>query len=55
MNIDFRLIFIYIWLVFSCYKMVDNREKKDVCGVVMWATFYLVASINYCYCYYYMI
>lgn len=47
MNFDFRIILIDIWLIFSCYKMIDNREKKDIYGVIMWATFYLVASIAY--------
>ena len=49
MNFDFRIIFIDIWMIFSCYRMIDNREKKDICGVVMWATCYLVASITNCF------
>lgn len=47
MNFDFRPIICNIWIVFSCYRMLVNRENKDICGVVMWATFYLVAFITF--------
>lgn len=46
---NFRIIFLYIWLIFSCYRMLVNKENKDICGTITWATFYLVASIIWCF------
>ena len=47
MNFNFRNIICSIWLMLSCYRMLVNRDNKDICGTIMWATFYLVASITY--------
>ena len=47
MNFDFKIIICNIWIMFSCYRMLVNRNNKDICGTIEWATFYLVASIVY--------
>lgn len=42
-----NLVYIFnaIWISFSVFKMTNYKNKQDICGVVMWAASYIVASL----------